>query len=160
MSNEYFSQRALIPTLVLGIPALSVLCAVGGLLCAIAPIYTDFEAAFAAGPLPAFSFIGCLVRALGLTFGTFAAYLGGRFLLTLFRLRFGMFYPLTGATVATFMAVRLLRGFFGSFGTLMAAWSIVLFVAWFATLDSLEPERGAYWRPSLLSMFRSNRKSR
>ena len=160
MSNDYFSQRAFIPTLLFGIPILSVLCAAGGLLSLLMHVYTDFDAAFSGGALPTFSFTACLLRALWLSFGTFAAYLGGRFLLALLGLRLGMLYPLAGAAVAAFMNIRLLRGFLGSFGTLTAVWSVVLFVAWFAVLDSLEPERGARWRTVLLSLLRTKRRFR
>ncbi|MDR3231232.1 MAG: hypothetical protein LBT65_07315 [Synergistaceae bacterium] len=152
MLKDYFARSVLVITLLTGIPALTLIGAAGGVICSMSFLYSGgIERLAAGGALPPTAIYMWLDGTLWRVISAFGLFLGARVVFLLLRLRWNIFLSQAAAGVGTFLVIRYLYGILGVFNTILSVWSVVMFVAFLAVFDSLEPERGERWR----GIFRS-----
>ncbi|MDR3265274.1 MAG: hypothetical protein LBT15_04590 [Synergistaceae bacterium] len=148
MLRDYFARPVLAATVLIGVPALALLWFAGGVVCAMTSAYGGLSAyaELGEGMLPGRGMplnVYEAVWRIGLAFG---AFLGVRAVFLHLRLRWNIFFSQIAAGAATFFLIRLLYNTVGRFNTGLSVWSVIMFVAFLAAFDSLEPERGERWR--------------
>jgi hypothetical protein len=150
--KDYFGRTVFAATLLIGIPALTVLWFAGGAACTTAltwQIAGEFgEGSALPRPIPL-----NLHEALLWTILSFGIFLGVRSVFLALRLRWNLFLSQIMAALGAFLLIRLMYRTLGVFNTPLSVWSVIMFVAFLSVFDSLEPERGDRWRAFFRALF-------